>query len=168
MVIREFGSSLERKYFNNRLAFPTSYLMLYTNHTLPTQIKKKYGDKIKHDFGIKRLTETEEINDKNEALKILSQASRMLSTKFQQNEQVKDAIIAYGFSRNVSGGLFLSIPTSITGVIIGAVTGENSLLLWDAIAAIIFCGLAFFHKSWIIQNAEKYAEKLISVYLADT
>src|ERR1035437_8093296 len=167
MIIREFGSFLEKKYFNNRLGFPTNYLMLYQNDKLPYQSKERYGDKINKDFGLRRLNESQERNNVDEAIKILSQASRMVSTKYQQNEQVKDANIAYGFSRNVSGGLLLSIPSSIAGIIVGFILKENSLVLWSSVAAIIFIFLAFFHKQWIIGNAEKYAEKIIAVYLSD-
>lgn len=167
MITREFGTFLEKKYFNNRNGFPTNYLMLYKNDKLPLQSKKKYGEKLQQDFGLRRLDEFEEINNSYEAIKVLTQASRLLSTKYQQNEQLKDANIAYGFARNVSGGLFISLPASITGIITGIVMKENSLLLWAAVSAITFLLVAAFHKKWIRQNAEKYAEKLFSVYLLD-
>jgi hypothetical protein len=167
MVVREFGSFLEKKYFNNRRGFPTNYLMLYQNEELPDQTKVRYGDKINIDFDLKRLNEQEEKNNIDEAIKILNQASRIVSTKYQQNEQVKDANIAYGFSRNVSGGLLLSIPTSIAGIIVGSVLKENSLIFWSSVSSLIFVVLACFHKQWIVGSAEKYAEKLISVYLSD-
>jgi hypothetical protein len=167
MITREFGTFLEKKYFNDRSNFPTNYLMLYQNNKLPFQSKEKYGEKIQSDFGLKRLNEFEEKGNIDEAIKILAQASRVLSTRYQQNEQVKDANIAYGFSRNISGGLFLSLPASITGIIIGLLLKENSLILWSIVSTIIFLSIAFFHKGWIKQNAEKYAEKLFSVYLLD-
>jgi hypothetical protein len=167
MIVREFGSFLEKKYFNNRLEFPTNYLMLFRNDKLPKQVKERYNAKIKNDYSLNLLDEYTEEGNVKEALKILNQASRLLSTKYQQNEQVKEANISYGFSRNVSGGLFLSIPASVAGVITGYILRENSLTLWSLIAAIIFITLAFFHKQWIIRNAEKYAEKLISVYVGD-
>lgn len=167
MITREFGTFLEKKYFNNRNGFPTNYLMLYQNDKLPLQSKKKYGEKLQQDFGLSRLDEFEEINSNDEAVKVLTQASRALSTKYQQNEQVKDANITYGFARNVSGGLFISLPASIAGIITGVVMNENSLLLWATVSAITFLLVAVFHKKWIRQNAEKYAEKLFSVYLLD-
>lgn len=167
MIIREFGTFLEMKYFKNRNGFPTNYLMLYQNDKLPLQSKKQYGEKLQQDFGIRRLDEFEETNNNDEAIKVLTQASRLLSTKYQQNEQLKDANIAYGFARNVSGGLFISLPASIAGIITGIVMKENSLLLWAAVSAVTFLFLAAFHKKWIRQNAEKYAEKLFSVYSLD-
>lgn len=167
MVTREFGTFLEKKYFNDRIGFPTNYLMLYQDDKLPNQSKEKYGEKIQSDFGLRRLNELEEKNNVDEAVKILAQASRVLSTRYQQNEQVKDANIAYGFSRNVSGGLFLSVPASIAGIIIGLVLKENSLVLWAIVSTIVFLSIAFLHKKWIKQNAEKYAEKLFSVFLLD-
>ena len=167
MIIREFGSFLEKKYFKNRVGFPTTYLMLYQNEELPDQTKARYGDKINNDFGLRRLNEQEEKNNIDQAIKILNQASRMVSTKFQQNEQVKDANIAYGFSRNVSGGLLISIPTSLAGIIIGMVLKQDSLIFWASVSSVIFILLAIFHKQWIVSNAKKYAEKLVSVYLSN-
>lgn len=167
MITREFGTFLEKKCFNNPNGFPTNYLMLYQNDKLTHQSKKKYGEKLQKDFEIRRLDEFEEIDNNDEAVKVLTQASRVLSTKYQQNEQIKDANIAYGFARNVSGGLFISLSASIAGIITGIVIKDNSLLLWTSVSAITFLLVAVFHKKWIRQNAEKYAEKLFSVYLLD-
>lgn len=167
MIVREFGTFLEKKYFNKSKGFPTNYLMLYQNNKLPLQSKEKYGDKLQKDFGLKRFNEFEEVHNNDEAVKILTQASRMLSTKYQQNSQIKDANIAYGFARNVSGGLFISLPTSVVGIITGIVMNDNSLLLWATVSVLTFLLIAVFHKKWIRHNAEKYAEKLFSVYLLD-
>ncbi len=167
MVIREFGTTLERKYFKNKLGFPTNYLMLYQNDKLPQQTKNMYGSKIHNDFGLQRLNEYEESSNVDEALKILSQASRQISTRYQQHEQVKDANVAYGFSRNVCGGLLISLPAAISGVVTGLIVKEYSLLMWSAVATFIFIIIAIYQKQWILRNAEKYAEKLFSVYLSD-
>lgn len=167
MVVREFGSTLEGKIFNNRLGFPTNYLLLYQNDKWPKQIKEKYSSKVYNDFGLRLLNEYEENANIEEAFKVLNQASRLVSTKYQQQEQIRDANISYGFSRNVSGGLLLSIPSSIVGIVTGLLLKENSLLLWSSFSAICFITVSIFYKQWIIRNAEKYAEKLISVYLAD-
>lgn len=168
MIIREFGTFLEKKYFDNRIGFPTNYLMLYSNEALPTQTKELYGERLKSDFNLKRLDRIEEAGNVGEALKILSQASKLISTRYQQNEQVKDASIAYGFARNVSGGLFVSLPASIVGIVAGIIADQNSLLLWSSISAVIFFMISIFNKKWIKINAEKYAEKLISVYLSNS
>lgn len=167
MVVREFGSTLEKTYFKNKLGFPTNYLMLYQNDKLPKQSKDRYGEKILTDFRLRRLNEYEEYSNANEAVIILNHASKLISTKYQRHDQVKDANIAYGFARNVSGGLILSIPFSIVGIVIGILLKEYALLFWSIISIIIFSLLLVYRKHWIIRNAERYAEKLISVYLAD-
>ena len=167
MVVREFGNTLEKRYFNHRLGFPTNYLMLFQNEKLPKQIKMKYREKVLADFGLHLSTEYEEIQNPAEAVRLLSQASRLVGTKYQQQEQVKDANIAYGFARNVSGGLFLSIPASISGIVTGLILKEYPLLFWCAAALFIFLVVLIFHKHWIMRNAEKYAEKLLAVYLSD-
>lgn len=167
MVVRELGCYLERKYYISKQGFPTTYLMLYSNERLPKQTKALYGKRISNDFRITRLTAAEEVSDPKEAVRTLNQASKFLSTKYQQHEQVRDANIAYGFSRNTSGGLFLSIPSSIAGIIFGWQLHEKSLMLWSAACLLIFLMLALFHKTWIRVNSEKYAEKVFAVYLGE-
>jgi preprotein translocase subunit SecF len=166
MVVKELGYYLEKKYFKSQLGFPSTYLMLYSDNSLPTQTKDLYGRKIYADFSLTRLNLVQEANNKQEALKVLNQATRLLSTRYQQNEQVKDANIAYGFSRNLSGGLFIAIPSAIIGIAIALYMQYKPLLLWSAICATIYILLAIFHKVWIINNSEKYAEKLFAVYMA--
>lgn len=167
MIVREFGSAMEKRYFANRLGFPTNYLMLYQNNKMPRQMKDRYRQKILTDFEVSLANENEEIADEDEAIKLLGQASRLVSTKYQQHSQVKDANIAYGFARNVSGGLLLSVPASVIGLVLGIVLKENALLLWSSVLLFIFVMLLVFHKSWIKSNAEKYAEKLFAVYVAE-
>lgn len=166
-IVKELGSSLERKYFNGRLEFPTNTMLLFEDQKLPKKVKEKYGHKIYSDYELTRLSEAKEKNDKVEALKVLQQASRFLCAKYQQHSQVKDANIAYGLVRNLSGGLWISLPTSILGVIAAIIFKEKSLLVWSIISTIIFAFLFFFHKKWIRENAEKFAHKIITVYLAD-
>lgn len=165
MVVRELGCYLEKRYFKYKMGFPSAYLMLYSDSKLPNQMKNLYGRKIYSDFSLTRLNEIEEGNNQPEALRILNQASRVLSTRYQQNEQVKDANIAYGFCRNVCGGLFISIPSAIAGVCVGLFVHLQPLVFWSGLCAGIYLLLAIFHKSWITNNSEKYAEKLFSVYL---
>ncbi len=165
MVVRELGYYLEKRYFKYKMGFPSTYLMLYSDTKLPNQMKNLYGRRVYSDFGLTRLNEIEERNNQPEALRILSQASRMLSTRYQQNEQVKDANIAYGFCRNLSGGLFISIPAAVAGICVGAYVHLQPLILWSAVCTGIYILIAIFHKGWIVNNSEKYAEKLFSVYL---
>lgn len=166
MISRELGSFLEKKYFINRSNFPTAYLMMYENNKWPLQVKKRYTEKIYLDFGLQLLTEKTEKKNPSEALKLLSQAGRLLATTFQQNTQVKDANIAYGFSRNVSGGLILALPVSVSGIVIAALMQIPAMIVWLSALSILYLLVAIFHKRWIIINAEKYAEKLFAIYLS--
>jgi hypothetical protein len=167
MVVRELGCYLERKYYISKQGFPTTYLMLYSNERLPRQTKALYGQRISNDFRITRLTAVEEVGDPMEAVRTLNQASKFVSTKYQQHEQVKDTNIAYGFSRNTSGGLFISIPSSLVGIILGWQLHVNSLMLWSGVCLLVFLMLALYHKHWIRVNSEKYAEKVFAVYLGE-
>lgn len=165
MIIRELGYFLEQRYFNSKQGLPTTYFMLYNNTKFPTQVKNHYGQKIRNDFQLVRLTAAQELTDSNEAIRILNMATKYISTRYQQHEQIRDANISYGFSRNLSGGLFISLPTSLIGIVIGWKLTESSLIFWSGIASLVFLGIACFHKSWIRINAEKYAEKIFSLYL---
>lgn len=167
MVVRELGCYLERLYYQSKQGFPTTYLMLYGNERLPRQTKALYGQRISNDFRITRPTPKEEDKDPVEAVRILTQASKCLSSRYQQHEQVKDANIAYGFSRNASGGLFISVPSSIVGIVLGWQLQEHSLLVWSTVCFGIYALLALFHKTWIRVNSEKYAEKVFSIYLGE-
>ncbi len=167
MLVREMGSFLEEKYFGQKAGFPSTYLMLFKNSKYPKQSKIKYGEKLNTDFHLVRLNESKENNDLPEAIKILNQASRLISTKFQQDAQVKEANIAYGFARNVSGGLFISLPVAVVGIIVGLILNDKVLVFWSCIAFVIYLTIALLHKKWIVRNAEKYAEKLITTYMQD-
>jgi hypothetical protein len=167
MIVRELGSFLEKKYFKNRMEFPTNTMMLYEDDRLPKATKDAYGKKIIADFKINRLSETKEKNDRFEALKTLHQASRFVCAKYQQHSQVKDANIAYGFVRNLSGGLFISLPASVAGIVTGIILNDRSLLLWSCVSIMIFGLLLLFHRKLIKENAEKFAYKILTVYLSD-
>jgi hypothetical protein len=109
--------------------------MLYQNEKSPRQTKEQYGQKVNDDIGIKRLPGIEESENTKEALKVLGQVSDLLSTKYQQHEQVTDANIVYG--------LFLSVPASILAIIVGVLIKDYSLLLWASIIAAVFTSLVF-------------------------
>lgn len=167
MVVREFGSFLESKYFNKRLGVPSNYLMLFQNNKLPDQVKIKFRNRISKDFNLELHSKIEEVRNTDESLKLLAQASKILSTKYQQDIQIKEANISYGFARNVSGGLFLSLPSLIVSLAAGIILNSPVLILLSLIYGAVFILIAIFHKQWITRNAEKYAEKLYSIYFAD-
>ncbi len=167
IMTKGLGTQLENRYFKNKNGFPTSYLMSFNNNLLPTQTKINYRKKIKIDYKLNLLNSDEEKNEPLEARGILNQASKLLSTKYQQNNQVKDANINYGFVRNLSGGLFISIPFSIASIFFGYFLNDNRLLFWSSVLTLVYILIAIFHKKWLIINAEKYAEKLFSIYFLD-
>lgn len=167
MIVRELGNILEKRYFRNRLELPTNTIMLYQDDRLPKKSKDLYGQKIKADFKLIRYGETKEKINRIEALKILHQASRLICAKYHQHTQVKDANISYGFIRNLSGGLFISIPFSLIGFAIGSILNQKELIIWSAISAVFFGIILLFHKKWLKENAEKFAFKIITVYLSE-
>lgn len=164
MVTREFGSLLEARYFHKRMGFPSTYNLLWSGTKLSRQDKQRYAEKIKREFQLSLFDEHQEASDRDEAIRLLNQASRLLSTKYQQNAQVKEANIAYGFARNVSGGALISLPLSIIGIILGAILPVPALTLWSSFLSALSLIIIMFHKPWIILNAEKYSEKILSVY----
>lgn len=166
MVVRELGAFLERRYFMDKLGFPTTYLMLREDNRIPDQTKRAFRDRVLADYQLDLSRAIQGQGRPNEAIGLLTQASRILSTKYQQHQQVKDANIAYGFSRNVSGGLFISLPCAIVGILVGLWLHIPQLTFWSACATLILAPIAAFHKKWIINNAERYAHKLIAVYLS--
>lgn len=167
MVTRELGSLLEERYFHKKSGFPTTYRLLWTDTKFSKQDKKHYAEKIRTDFGLILLNEQQEVSDNAEAIKLLNRASRLLSTKYQQHSQVKEANISYGFARNVSGGVIISLPLSLAGITMGYTQHIPALIVWSSFLALLNTLLIAFHKSWITRNSEKYAEKILSVYFND-
>lgn len=167
MIIRELGSLLETRYFHRKQGFPSTYNLLWSGTKLSHQDKYKYREKIKSDFEINLFNEQQETYNTTEAIKLLNQATRLLSTKYQQHPQVGEANISYGFARNMSGGALIALPISIAGIIVGFTIHIPALTFWSFCFCIIFLLIALFHKHWIIRNAEKYSEKILAVYFMD-
>ncbi len=165
-VIREFGRYIEKVHYKSKLYFPSNTLMLYKNNSISEQMKFSYRTKLNTDYGYIFPSIEEELSNPQKSLVILNEASKMLATEFQSDEQILEANISYGFVRNLIGGLFISIPCTLLSLLIGMYykdlfLTQASLILLSVYVIILLC-----NKLWLNNNSKRYAEKLFSKYLA--
>lgn len=165
-VIREFGRFIEKIHYKSKLYFPSNTLMLYQNSAFSEQMKISYRTKLNADFGYNFPTIEEEASNPLKSLVLFNEASKMLASEFQGDEQILEANISYGFVRNLIGGLFISVPTSFIGFLIGYSNKQPFLMYASLTMVFVFCIILFCNKLWLNNNSKRYAEKLFSKYLA--
>lgn len=165
-VIRELGRFIEKIHYKNKLFFPSNTLMLYHDNSFSEQMKLSYRAKLSTDYNYIFPTMEEELNNPQKSLILLNEASKLLATEFQADEQIIEANISYGFVRNIIGGLFISIPSAFSCLIIGLYTRNMFLIQISSVLVCIYCLILLFNKLWLNNNSRRYAEKLFSKYLA--
>ncbi|SFF03100.1 hypothetical protein [Spirosoma endophyticum] len=76
---------------------PTTYRILYSNSLLGRKTKKELHQKIVTDFGVKLLTEQQELADPVEARKIIASVVPRIRLKMRKDVFVRRRNISYGF-----------------------------------------------------------------------
>lgn len=165
-VIREFGRYVEKVHYKSKLNFPSNTLMLYQNSSISEQLKLLYRTKLNTDYGYNFPSKDEESSNPQKSLMILNEASKMLATEFQSDEQILEANISYGFVRNLIGGLFISIPSALLSFSIGLYSKNLFLTQASLVLVSVFVIILLCNKLWLNNNSKRYAEKLFSKYLA--
>lgn len=166
-IIRITSKYFENRYFNKRSGFPTTYLLTYDDHTFSKSYKDKYRELVKKHFDLDLLNETEEISNSNEARKRLNEATKQIILKVKDGQLVKKQNIWYGFVRNLTGGVIFSVIFCIINVIAGLTVYKSNLLIILSVILLVVYGCVFlFHKPILKQNAEVYANQLISEFIS--
>lgn len=118
-ITRNLGKALETETFGEEMFFPTTELLLHSDKTFSHDKKERIYSKIKKDFGIDLLTESQEKNDKNDARKRIREAVGQIRQKLGNGRLLLQYNIRYGFWRNLcacspfstgaSGAVFLAV-----------------------------------------------------------
>lgn len=169
LFCREVGRKLERWFFLSKSGFPTTYLMLYSNTVYPDDLKDTYRTKVKFRFGLTLLSRSEELQSPKIAVQQLNFASRFLASSCQDNEDVQNRNVEYGFYRNLLGGSVIAIAVCLFGFIWGIMSSDSILSFWFLILggiytlvfSLVFC-------STLKRAAEDYAFKAIYCFLSKT
>lgn len=166
-VLRITSKIIEKKHFQNKTGFPTTYLMMYADNTFSKSYKDKYRQLVKKQFDIDLLSESEETTDITEARKRLNEATQLIRLKIKEGHLVSKQNIWYGFVRNLVGGAIYSIIFCVMNIIVGSIWYKNPILVISSIILLVIYAIMFlFRKQIIIQNAEAYANQLIAEFMA--
>ncbi len=165
-VLRITSKVIEKKLFQNKSGFPTTYLMTYADNTISKSYKDKFRQLVKKQFDIDLLNESEEAADITEARKRLNEATQSIRLKIKKGYLVLEQNIWYGFMRNVIGGAVYSIIFCIMNIILGSIWYKNPILIISSIILlIVYAIVLLLHKQILIQNAEAYAKQLIAEFM---
>jgi len=165
-ILRITSKYFENKYFVKKLGFPTTYLMTYTDNTFSKSYKYKYRELVKKHFGIVLLNEDEEAADATEARMRLNEATKQVRLKVKDGQLVKKQNIWYGFVRNLVGGAIFSILFCVINIITGLIVHRNDILIISSfILLVVYGGVFLFRRPIMKQNAEAYANQLISEFI---
>ncbi len=166
-VIRITSKYFENKYFVKNLGFPTTYLMTYADGTFSKYYKDKYRERVKKHFDIDLLNEDEEVSNTTEACMRLNEATKQVILKVKDGPLVKKQNIWYGFVRNLIGGATFSIIFCIINIITGVTVHKSDLLIISSVILLVFyIAIFLFRKPILKQNAEAYANQLISEFIS--
>lgn len=165
-VIRFVSKLIEDSYFIRGPGFPTTYLMTYADGTHSKDYKDRYRGKVKRDFGMDLLDETQERQDPEEAKKRLAEATKQVILKVRKGQLVFKHNVWYGFIRNLIGGAVFSLAFCALNILLGfSVLKSHRLIAVSLALAIPYVFLIIFWKPLLKQNAEAYAEQLIAEYM---
>lgn len=166
-VIRITSKYFENKYFIKKLGFPTTYLMTYADRTFSENYKDKYRQLAKKHFDFDLLNKDEELQNPIEAQKRLNETTKQVILKVKNGQLVKKQNIWYGFVRNLIGGTIFSIIFCIINIIAGLTVHKSCLfIILSVILLVVYGGMFLFHKPILRQNAETYANQLISEFIS--
>ncbi len=113
------------------------------------------------------LNKDEELKNPTEAQKRLNETTKQVILKIKDGQLVKKQNIWYGFVRNLIGGTIFSVIFCIINIIAGLTIHKNSLLIiLSVILLVVYGGVILFHKPILKQNAEAYANQLISEFIS--
>ncbi len=165
-LIRTTSKFIERRYFVNRMGFPTTYLMMYEDKTFSRIYKDTYRQKAKALFGMDLPSLAEERDNPTEARKRLQEIAKLVILRIGSGRLVMKHNIWYGFFRNLIGGSLYSVVFCILNICIGAVILENTTFWTSSLILLIgYASLLVLRKHILIQHAEAYAKQLFAEFM---
>ncbi len=157
---------LQDNIFKNELHFPTTDYLLYSNKKYTKEHKEVIRNKIKEDFGIELFSENLEGNNDEESRKKINEAVKLIRSKVKDGRLLLQHNIEYGFIRNLTGGLIISLPFSIFDIIFFVFKSNNIAIVISAILLLFYILLFVLHRKIIKYYAYNYADVLFNEYLS--
>lgn len=166
MICREVGKFVEERLFQES-GMATTYLMSYSNTTVSKSRKDKYRELMKKHFNIDLMTQEEEAQNKQEAIRMLNDATGILRTKYQKDAMLFSHNKWYGFYRNLTSGSIIALLSSLFGFGISYYLNEQPILIWMLIFSIIYLLLWVLRGYFIRKNGERYANKAFDLFFLE-
>lgn len=156
----------EKSYFKDESAMPTTELLLYSDNTFSHEYKEKIRKKIFKDFNIILSSRQVELTDMQTARKKIVESVGLIRKRVKSGPLLQQYNLEYGFFRNMVGGSFLDLMTSLTElgifhyVKINLIAFRLSLLL-----SILYLIPILLSKTIIVSTGKLYAKTLFQEYL---
>ncbi len=167
-VTRSLGKNLEIKIFDNELTFPTTELLLHSNTTFSQEKKEKIYNKIREDFGVSLLNQSQEKSDDKLARKKIIEVVGQIRQKVNKGRLLLYYNIRYGFWRNlIAASPIASIVGIISAFVLVAFLNDIFSGILILFVCLIYLVLWISTKPLLIYFSRQYANQFFLEYLAN-
>lgn len=156
----------QRLYFREELKMPTTNYLMINSPEYPDAIKNKIRAKIKDNFTISLLDESEERQNEINARKSIATAVSQIRIALKGNAMLLQHNIEYGFWRNLIGGAFWASILSIVIIIYGHSEHQYELRTVGIICLSVYLIPIVLSKLIITKYGKYYAKILFEQFLS--
>lgn len=149
--------------FKNKLYFPTTSFLLYSNNEYSDDFKDRIRESVATDFRIQLPDKEAESKNELEARKRISEVVSIIIGRVKDGYLVLQHNIEYGFARNLWGASLVGIFGSL--LVVYTIDPVSSAWKIGAISFIAYLTYALFGSVIIKYFGRAYAKKLIEEYL---
>lgn len=165
-LIRTTAKYFERRYFQEKRGFPTTYFMLYSDTACSDAYKDEFRSRVKKTFGFQLCTKDEEQVNMGEAIRRLSDITKRIILHVGDGVLVGKHNQWYGFMRNLVGGsIYGGVGAALTFALGKWILNQNTLAYTAICLCIPYGLLVFFRRPLIVQHAEAYARQLHAEFM---
>ena len=165
-LIRSTAKHFERRYFQAKRGFPTTYFMLYSDSVYSDAYKDEFRRRVEKTFGFQLSTKEQEQANMGEAIKRLNDITKRIILHVGDGVLVGKHNQWYGFMRNLVGGSLYGAGGAVFTFILGKWILDQCVLAYVAICLCTPYGMILlFRRSLIVQHAEAYARQLHAEFM---
>ncbi len=155
----------ENKIFKDGKGFPATLMLLHSDVYLSHDFKTKIRQKIKEDFDIDLLGQSEENNNFEEAHKLIRDTVSLIRNTVGDGNKTLQYSIHYGFIRNLIGGATFSSVIAVVDLIIFLYDKNIYGIIISGLIAIFMIIILLFNKTILRHFAYTYAKCLFTEYI---
>lgn len=156
----------QRFHFREELFMPTTNHLLINNTYYPITVKEKIRSKIKKEFKIILADAQSEVQDENNARKIIATAVSQIRNNLRGNNLLLQHNIEYGFCRNLIGGSLIALIFSIAIFGYGAYNKSEDQFVIGIICFFVYLIPIILNKYIIRRYGDYYSKILFEQFLS--